>query len=172
MNKNEQNSTYKMKATKTEMVFKNSCVPSRLRFQELAPWGHRKDARHIPAYPCSARWRWPVFSEAKGTESHRILPLSDPKQSKIKKNTGKMTINRSTIENRGRWFLDILKNGSTHWPQQVPDIASHIYLGPREAWYPSHTNIADKWGVILKKNMVYYGVIGFDQSLLWSFEWL
>ena len=39
-------------------------------------------------------------------------------------------------------------------------------------WSHQHCNIADKWGVIPKKNMVYHGVIGFDQSPLWSFEWL
>ena len=149
----EQNWTYQLKATKTEMWLKKSCVPAQLRFQELAPWGHRKDARHIPAYPCSSGSRWPVFPSAVGgNRISSVLSTVWPNP----KSKRKMMINH---QNEHSSFFNILKSGCIHTLATASAWYCIPYL-PRSAemedWYPSdHTNIDDKWGIIPpKKKMV------------------
>ena len=112
-----------MKASKTETGFENSRVPS-LQFQELAPWGHRKDARHIPAYPCSAGSRWPVFFSSWRQKEPNLIGSVRPVWPQNRNDDEPSQKWRSSS-----WFFNILKNGisdmmiCTSWPQ------------PNMAWY-------------------------------------
>ena len=148
------------------MGFENSRVPS-LQFRELAPWGHRKDARHIPAYPCSAGSRWPVFSTVGGKRnriSSDLCDLSELKTEMMMKHdkNGGPRPGFSTSSNPWHIGYDDMHILATARGLILHPIFTSAEI---EAWHVGQTITATSLinGASSPTTMmVYYGTIGFN----------